>query len=207
MKRLTPLETLRALTLAATLLLCSAAPAAVPYTTDGARSTLGFIATQTGAPVEGRFGEFRADIVFAADDLPGSRFEVTIMTESTDTGEDDRDEALRGPDLFAAKEFPTARFITSAFKHLGDNRYEATGSLTLRDVTREIRLPFTFENTATGAWLKGSIKLNRLDYGVGQGEWKDTSWVANEVTVQFALRLLPAERKAAPKPPPRDTAK
>ncbi len=200
MKHITPL--------AAALLFCAgAACAATPYTADAKRSTLGFVATQTGAPVEGRFGQFRADIVFSADDLPGSRFDVTITVKSADTGEDDRDETLRGPDLFAVEKYPTARFVTTAFKHVNGSRYEATGKLTLRNVTREIRLPFTFESTANEASLQGGVKLNRLDYGIGQGEWKDTTWVANEVTVKFALRLLPANKKSTPQPPHRDTAK
>ena len=197
----------------ATVLLCmtAAASGATPYGMDAARSTLSFVATQTGAPVEGRFHEFRADIVFADEDLANSSFEVTVTTKSVDTGEDDRDETLRGSDLFAVKKFPTARFVTTGFKRTGTDRYEASGKLTLRDVTREIRFPFTFERRTTAdgaeARLEGSVELNRLDYGVGQGDWKDTTWVADEVTVKFALRLLPAGKKFIPKTPERDTAK
>ena len=32
-------------------------------------------------------------------------------------------------------------------------------------------------------------KINRLDFGVGQGFWADTSWVANEINVQVDLSL------------------
>ena len=70
-----------------------------------------------------------------------------------------------------------------------------TQSINTQDDDREIRLPFTFQSAQEGgkpvAWLKGGVTLNRLDYGVGQGEWKDTSTVANEVRVKFELRLLP----------------
>jgi len=37
--------------------------------------------------------------------------------------------------------------------------------------------------------LKGQFAIRRLDFGVGQGDWKSTEWVANDVTISFALRL------------------
>jgi polyisoprenoid-binding protein YceI len=58
------------------------------------------------------------------------------------------------------------------------------GKLTLRNVTREV--PITFE--VDGKSLKGSAQLKRLDFGVGQGDWQDTEWVANEVEVGFVLQ-------------------
>jgi len=102
---------------------------------------------------------------------------------------------LRDKDLFDSAKYPTARFVTSAFTRKAAGQYEATGKLTIRDVTHEIHLPFTFQTAQEGgkavAWLKGGVTVNRLDYGVGQGDWKDTSVVANEVRVKFELRLLP----------------
>jgi polyisoprenoid-binding protein YceI len=175
---------------------------ATSYTMDAAGSTLGFTANQSGGDVDGGFEKFTARIVFAETDLSGSSFDVEIDTASVNTHEDDRDTALRGEDLFDVGRYPRARFITTGFTRKSPGAYEATGQLTIRDVTRDIRLPFTFTTTqeggATVAWLKGGVTLNRLDYGIGQGDWKDTTWVANEVRVKFALRLLPAASAAAP---------
>ena len=53
-------------------------------------------------------------------------------------------------------------------------------------------IEFTFDSKDGAAWLKGTAKIKRLDFGVGQGEWKDTSTVGNEVQVRFALRLKSA---------------
>jgi polyisoprenoid-binding protein YceI len=179
---------------------------ATSYTMDPAASTLGFIANQSGGDVEGSFEKFTARIAFADADLAGSSFDVEVDTASVNTHEDDRDTALRGEDLFHVTKYPKARFVTTAFKRTAPGTYEALGKLTIRDVTRDIRLPFTLtmaqENGQTVAWLKGGVSLKRLDYGVGQGDWKDTTWVADEVRVKFALRLLPAETAAQPLPPP-----
>jgi polyisoprenoid-binding protein YceI len=165
------------------------------YAVDSAKSWLGFTAKQSGGDVDGKFEKFTAQINFADADLTGSHFDVEVQTQSIDTGDDDRDTALRDKDLFYVSKFPTAHFVTSAFTRKAAGQYEATGKLTIRDVTREIQLPFTFQSAQEAgkpvAWLKGAVTLNRLDYGVGQGEWKDTSTVANEVRVKFELRLLP----------------
>jgi polyisoprenoid-binding protein YceI len=178
----------------------AAAPAkpaagAQTYAVDPAKSSLGFTARQSGGDVDGKFEKFAAQISFADANLGGSRFDVTVQTQSINTGDDERDTALRDKDLFNVSKFPTAHFVTSAFTRKAAGQYEATGKLTIRDVTREIQLPFTFQTTQEGgkpvASLKGGVTLNRLDYGVGQGEWKDTSTVANEVRVKFELRLLP----------------
>ena len=76
------------------------------------------------------------------------------------------------------------------------NGYEAIGKLTIRDVTHDARVPFTFRTASEGganvAYMVGKTSLKRLDYGVGQGDWKATDQVGNDVGVSFALRLMPA---------------
>ena len=37
--------------------------------------------------------------------------------------------------------------------------------------------------------MRGGTTIRRLDYGVGQGEWGDTTLVGNEVRIRFELRL------------------
>lgn len=195
------------------LFIATTAPAATSYTTDAAKSTLGFTAMQSGADFDGGFATFRASIRFSDADLAGSRFDVEVDTKSVDTQDDDRDTALRGEDLFSVEKYPQAHFVTSSFTRKKAGEYEAVGKLTVRDVTREIHLPFTFKTVREAgksvAWLKGEVPLKRLDFGVGQGDWQDTSVVADEVRVKFALRLLPAATPNAKKPatPPAGTTK
>jgi polyisoprenoid-binding protein YceI len=55
-----------------------------------------------------------------------------------------------------------------------------------------VPIEFTFDGKDGAAWLKGTAKIKRLDFGVGQGEWQDTSTVGNDVQVRFALRLKSA---------------
>lgn len=181
----------RGLALAALLLATGPVHAATAWTTDATRSRLEFTGTLAGGKFDGRFLRFTPEIVFDPADLAGSRFRVAIDTGSADTAEPDRDEMLKGGDFFAAGRWPSARFEADQFVAVGGGRYEARGRLTIRDSTREVTVPFTFKPGADGrsATLAGGTTIRRLDFGVGQGEWRDTQWLSNEVAIRFSLLL------------------
>ena len=103
-----------------------------------------------GGDFDGVFRRFAADIEFDPADLQGSRFRVEIDTTSADTGDADRDLALKGADFFAVERWPSARFSADRFVALGNGRFEALGRLTIRDRSREVRLPFSFKPVADG---------------------------------------------------------
>jgi len=83
--------------LAALLLAATATHAATAWTTDPAQSRLDFTATLAGGDFDGAFRRFAADIEFDPADLEGSRFRVEIDTASAETGDADRDLALKAP--------------------------------------------------------------------------------------------------------------
>ena len=163
--------------------------AAAQWTLQPRQSSLGFTGTQAGAQFQGSFDRFTADIRFDPKDLTASRFDVRIELSSVNTQDGERDDTLRSPDLFNVGKWPTGHFVAERFTDKGAGKFAATGQLTLRDVTRSVPIDFTFENGPDGAWLKGSAALKRLDFGVGQGDWKDTATVADEVQIRFALLL------------------
>jgi polyisoprenoid-binding protein YceI len=67
---------------------------------------------------------------------------------------------------------------------------EAVGKLTLRGVSKDLRLPLTLKPTATGLELSGQTAIKRLDYGVGQGEWQSTESVGDEVKIRYKVALV-----------------
>jgi len=163
--------------------------AATQWSMQPRQSRLTFVGTQAGAAFEGAFEKFTADIKFDPKDLPGSRFDVRIEMASVNSRDGERDDVIKGLDLFDAKRWPTAHYVADKFADKGAGKFSATGKLTLRDVTRDVPIEFTFENQNGSAWLKGSASIKRLDFGVGQGEWKDIETVANEVKIRFTLLL------------------
>ena len=175
----------------------AAAPAAMTshYTLDPAKSSLEFTFLQAGAKNTGRFPRFAATLDCAGADPAGGTLEVTVEVAALDTGDKDRDDTLRSDELFAAAKFPQAHFLSTRIVKTASG-YEAEGGLTIRGVTRETHVPFTFREATEGGaavgYLAGKTQVRRLDFGVGQGEWKATDQAGNEVTVSFSLRLMRA---------------
>ena len=133
--------------------------------------------------------------ISAADNLAASKLEVGVEVNSLDTGDKDRDDTLRGADLLSVAKFPQAHFSAAQIVKTATG-FEASGKLTIRGVTRDTRVPFTFrtasEAGASVGYMSGKVTIRRLDFGVGQGDWKATDQVGNDVTVSFALRLVSA---------------
>jgi len=165
--------------------------AATAWQTVAAFSTLEFSGVLEGGDFKGRFGKFDASIVFDPADLTGSHFRVVVDTGSADTSDADRDTALKGADFFAADRWPTATYETSKFVATGPGQFEARGRLTMRGVTRDLPVTFTFKGPADGnsAALTGEATIHRLDFGIGQGEWQDTKWLGNDIRVRFGIVL------------------
>lgn len=163
---------------------------ATRFSVDPAPSVLEFSAVQAGAEFKGNFQKFTAAVDFAPDALPSSKIDVQIDLASEDSKDKDRDKTIKGADIFDVAHFPTARYVTKTITKNGDG-FIAQGTLTLRGVTKDIPIDFRFSKNSVNSKLDGTATLNRLDFGVGQGDWKSTEWIGNQVRVRFSLVLKP----------------
>jgi polyisoprenoid-binding protein YceI len=177
--------------IAATAVAARAAGPATSYTADPAASRLEFIGVQAGAEFKGSFRKFTAAVDFAPDSLASARLDVQIDLNSLDTMDKDRDKTMRGPDIFDIAHYPTAHYVTRSVAKTAAG-YTAVGALTLHGVTKDVPIDFQFVSTAGQSKIEGTAKLKRLEFGVGQGDWKSTEWVKDEVKVAFSLVLKPA---------------
>ena len=164
------------------------------WTVDPANSRIIFTGRQMGAPSRGEFKRFTASVRFDASNLAESAMEVTIDLASADTGNRDIDEELKRPKWFDVQRFPNGRFVTTSFRNKGGNAYEALARLTIRDVTREVVLPFVLAISQDAAdpgqevaRASGELAISRVQYGIGQAEWRDTAIVADEVRVRVEI--------------------
>lgn len=161
------------------------------WTIDKSQSRIGFIFTQYGQPVQGEFAEYQGRIHFDPDNLPDSIADITINVASIDTGSDERDEQARSPEWFDTENHPAIRFVSNAFKKGDDNQYAANGILTIRGKSEPFFLPFTLvitENeTGRTAKMNAEIIVDRLQYGVGQGEWATGQAIGEHVKIAISL--------------------
>jgi polyisoprenoid-binding protein YceI len=176
--------------IAAALLFAAAAHAAPPSFTADPASKLEFVGVQAGADFKGVFHKFTASVDFAPDALADSHIDVQIDMNSVDSQDKDRDKTIHGSDVFDVAHFPTAHYVTKSITKTASG-YSALGSLTMHGVTKDVPIDFQFAAAGTGAKLDGTAKLKRLDFGIGQGDWKSTEWVADLVKVNFSLVLKP----------------
>jgi polyisoprenoid-binding protein YceI len=177
----------RSLALLLALTLPFAAHAA-DYTVQPTASKLGFTSSFQGSSFDGQFGKWTAAISYDAAKLATSKFDVTVDLSSAKTGDSDRDSALPGPDFFEVTKYPQAHFVTTSFHQQG-SQVIADGTLTLHGVTKPVSLNVTFKPQGSGATLDVNGSLNRLDFGVGGGQYKDTSVIGADVKVTAHLVL------------------
>lgn len=169
---------------AAGLALAPQFAAAAKWTVRPKESSISLVVSFEGVPVNAKFGTWNADIDFDPADLAHSKAVVHIGTGSFDSQSDERDEVVKEEDWFDVMKFPQASFVTKSISATGAGRYEATADLTIRGVSREVRLPFTLAIDGAVAHMDGNVNLQRGDFGIGQGEWKATDHVGAAVAVQ-----------------------
>jgi len=156
---------------------------------DSERSRLGFTATFEGAEFEGEFPLVEAIFRFDPERLSESRFEVRVDITGTDTGSPDLNDGMTLPEWFDSERFPLATFVSSAIEHDADNRYIATGTLTVKGVSRTVVLPFTWENLGNSAVINGRTTLNRIDFRIGEGDWSNDDVIGLNVAIWTQLNL------------------
>ncbi|NII56544.1 YceI family protein [Luteibacter sp. SG786] len=182
--------TIRRLSLLGLALALPLAATAADYQV-GPGSTLGFSGKFQGQQFDGIFGKFDAAISYDPANLATAKFDVTVDLATAKTGDGDRDKALPTSDFFDTSKFPKAHYVTTGFSKDAKGNVVANGNLTLHGVTKPLALKVVFNPNAGGARLSVTGTLKRLDYGVGSGDYKDTSTIADEVLVNGTLNLLP----------------
>lgn len=176
----------------AILLLAFALPgmtAATDYKVQPTDSQLGFSAVFQGESFDGHFGQWTAAISYDPANLAASKFDVNVTPASVKTGDSDRDSALPGKAFFDVAQFPEAHFVTTGF-HRDGSQVIADGKLTLRGVTQPVSLDISFKPQADGATLQVAGTLKRLDFGVGSGDYADTSVIGADVKIKAHLQLV-----------------
>ncbi len=136
------------------------------YTIDPVHSSAAFTIRHFVAKVPGKFSKYTGTIRVDRDNLAQSVAEATIEVASIDTGNQRRDNHLRSADFFDAAQFPVMKFKSKSWKPTGENTFDVTGDLTIKDVTKEVVLKVTslgFAAGSGGAQLSGWEATTTID--------------------------------------------
>lgn len=146
-------------------------PAAGTYNLDGSHSHVGFTVKHLMvAKVRGSFNTATATITIA-NEPTASTVEVSIDASSIDTRDEGRDGHLRSGDFLDVEQFPALTFTSTSVSPKGD-RWEVTGDLTIKDVTKSTVLTVEFEGGSVDPWGNARIgfsatgEINREEFGL-----------------------------------------
>ncbi|MEJ2788978.1 MULTISPECIES: YceI family protein [unclassified Pseudoxanthomonas] len=176
--------------LALASLLLATTPAMAADYVQAPGSTLVFASNYQGETFTGKFGSFTTTMSFDPKQLATSKLDVAIQLAGTQTGNKDRDDTLVSADFFNVGKFAQARYTATKFRALGGNQYAADGTLSLRGASKPVTLTFTWTPGAQPV-LSGKATVKRLDFGIGGGDWADTSTIPNDVAISTKVVLKP----------------
>lgn len=153
-----------------------------------AQSEIQFVSKQMGVPVEGKFKKFDAQISFDPAKPETFRIAFTIDTGSASFGAPQTDAELPKAPWFNVAKFPQATFESTGIKGAA-GKFEVTGKLTIKGNVKDVTVPVVLTQAANVTTAAGSFSIKRLNFKIGDGEWTDTSMVADDVQVKFKLAL------------------
>ncbi|WP_280189420.1 YceI family protein [Delftia sp. PS-11] len=179
--------TLTALALATTALTATAAFAEQKLVP--AQSAVNFTAKQMGVPLQGHFKKFDAQVQFDTARPEASKIRFTVDTGSATMGAKETDAELPKAEWFNIAKFPQASFDSTAVKALGGGKFQVDGKLTIKGQAQNVSMPVQLTQSGATTTAAGTLALKRLQFKIGEGDWSDTSMVADEVQVQFKLAL------------------
>ena len=170
------------------------------YNVDPDHSIVGFgVVHMVVSKTTGRFKDYTGFIEMDPDAKTVKAIEAVIQTASLDTNHGKRDTHLRSPDFFNVEQFQTMTYKMKSYEKIGDNRYRATGDLTLLGVTKEIILTGTFNglvpkdpmgNSRAGFSARG--KINRQDFGMKWSKLLDNGGlvVGDDVDINLEIEVI-----------------
>lgn len=126
-----------------------------------------FVIENAGLDVEGSFSKMTAEIDFTPEDPSRSKISAQVDVSSVRTGIDLRDKHLQGREYFNAEKFPSISLESKSIRATSKNKYTGIFVLTIRDISKDIEIPFFVGRKGRNVVMKADFAVNRLDYGVG----------------------------------------
>lgn len=152
---------------------------------DAGKSKVAATFKQMNVPVEGSFTKAAGSIVFDAAKPETAAASIQIDTASFDLGMEDYNAEVRKKEWFDSKAFPQASFVSSSFKALGGDRYQASGKLCIKGKTQDVSLPVVVKREAAATVFTGSLPVSRKAFVIGDAGWNEV--VDDTVMVNFRI--------------------
>lgn len=179
----------KTISIALSALIASIASLALAATlkVDPAKSSVSAVFKQMGVPVEAKFTRFSAQVTFDSAKPQESKASVDIDIPSFDLGDPDYNREVQKKEWFNGSQFPKASFVSTRIQAPAPGKLEVSGKLTIKGKTADVSFPLNLKKEGDQQVFEGSLPIKRLAFSIGEGEWKDTSIVADEVVIKFRV--------------------
>lgn len=165
--------------------------AAAALKVDSTKSNVTIVFKQLNVPVEAKFRKFNAQIDFDSAKPDTSKATIDIDIPSFDLGDPEYNKEVMKKEWFNAAQFPKATFVSSAIKPAGAGKFNVTGKLTIKGKTVDANFPLSVKAEGANQVFEGILPIKRLAFNIGEGEWKDTGMVADDVSIKFRVTAAP----------------
>lgn len=169
----------------ALLAIATAAVAATSVPVDAGKSRITASFTQMNVAVDGNFKVFKGSVNYDPANLAASSAELSIDTASFDIGDEEYNAEVRKKEWFDSKTFPAATFKSTAIRALGPDRFEATGTLSLKGRTQTVKAPVTVKTTGGIRSYSGELPISRATFAMGDAGWNEV--LDDKVIVKFLI--------------------
>ena len=149
--------------------------------------------------VSGEFKNFSADVETEGEDFMSAKVNFTVDVNSVSTGNEQRDGHLKSDDFFNAEKYPQIKFVATKYENVDDDgSYELYGDLTIRDVTKNIKLDVEFGGVIKDPWgnTRAGFNVNgKIDRKVFGLKWNAATEaggvvVSDDVKIHCAVEFI-----------------
>lgn len=163
------------------------------WTLLAADSELTFSAYYEGEELPGRFTRFAVTLETNGETGEPADLLVEVQTSSADMNDREVNAEIVEPAWFDAQAFPVASFASQDIQPTENDGFLASGRLRIKGIEQALEIPLSWSNEGDRAILTGSVRLSRLDWEVGTGEWSNDASLSDRVDVRWRVILVPAD--------------
>lgn len=150
-------------------------------------SKIGITFTESGVPVDATFKKFTGTVDYDPAAIAAAKVQLSVDVASFDIGDAAYNKEVQKKEWFNAAQFPQATFTSSAIKVLSADKLQAQGKLFIKGKTLDVSVNVAMKQDAKTRTFSGVLPIKRLYFNIGEGEWKDTDALADEVTIKFTI--------------------
>jgi polyisoprenoid-binding protein YceI len=181
------------------ILLASTVVAQNKWKIEKSHSNINFaVAHLVVSEVTGRFKEFSGTVESVKEDFSDMKLDIAIRANSIDTDDPKRDGHLKSPDFFNAAVDSIVSFKSTKVEKIGEGKYNVTGDLTMRGVTKQVVLNTQLKGKTKSPWgqtvaiFKSTTTIDRTSWGLKWNKILEAGglYVGENVDLTFNVELV-----------------